>query len=77
VRIDSGGYLNRLQHTSDLPLEYNKIIKDRLDCGIVKVVEPGLPGITHQNVHYLPYHGVFHQAGQSILSIKGQPQLSI
>ena len=33
--------LRRLQHTPDLLLEYNKIIKDQLDCDVVEVVEPG------------------------------------
>jgi len=59
------GLLHRLRSTPDLLLEYDKIIKDHLECGMVEVVEPDQPSVIHKNVHYLPHHGVIRQASQT------------
>ena len=49
----------------DLLIEYDKIIRDQLDCSVVEVVKPDKPGTSHKNVHYLPHHGVIRQASQT------------
>ena len=58
------GLLNRLRTTPDLLFEYDKIIRDQLECGVVEVVEPHQPGI-FKNVHYLPHHGVVRQSSET------------
>lgn len=63
------GLLRRLQATPDLLLEYDKIIRDHFECGVVEVevevVNSDHPGMLHKNVHHLPHHGVIRQASQT------------
>ena len=54
-------------------LEYDKIIRDQLEAGIIEIVKPdstnraaGAPTHTYNlPVHYLPHHGVVRQDSQT------------
>ena len=52
--------LKRLRQTPQLLTEYDTIIKDQLDKGIVEVVAQPTLAVSDQ-VHYLPHHGVVRQ----------------
>jgi hypothetical protein len=47
----------RLLHDRDLLTEYDKIIKDQLDAGIIEKI-PQQEINRSENVHYMPHHGV-------------------
>ena len=62
--------LRKLQLKPDLLLEYDKIIRYQLKCGIIKIVHPDQPSMVSQagckpNVHYLPHHGVIRQESRT------------
>ena len=50
----------RLQQTPQLLKEYDSIIRDQLDKGIVEVVSQPM-ATASDRVHYLPHHGVVRQ----------------
>ena len=52
--------LKRLRQTPQLLKEYNSIIRDQLDKGIVEVVSQPMTTASDR-VHYLPHHGVVRQ----------------
>ena len=52
--------LKRLRQTPLLLDEYNAIIQDQLDKGIVEVVRQPVPAVSDRT-HYLPHHGVVRQ----------------
>ena len=52
--------LKRLRQTPQLLTEYNAIIQDQLNKGIVEIVSQPSHSISDQ-VHYLPHHGVVRQ----------------
>ena len=52
--------LKRLRQTPQLLDEYNAIIQDQLDKGIVEVVTQPVPAVSDRT-HYLPHHGVVPQ----------------
>ena len=52
--------LKRLRQTPQLLMEYNSIIQDQLDMGIVEIVPLPSHSISDR-VHYLPHHGVVRQ----------------
>ena len=52
--------LRRLKQNTSLLAEYDTVIKDQLNRGIVEVIDnPSSSG--HDRVHYLPHHGVVRQ----------------
>ena len=53
------GLLRRLKQTPDILREYNAIIHDQLDKGIVEVIKD--PDNTPETIHYLPHHAVVRQ----------------
>ena len=62
--------LRKLQLKPDLLLEYDKIIREQLKCGIIEVIDPDQSTKMSQvsrkpNVHYLPHHGVVRQDSQT------------
>ena len=62
--------LRKLRLKPDLLLEYDKIIRDQLKCGIIEIVHPDQLNMVSQagckpNVHYMPYHGVIRQESQT------------
>jgi hypothetical protein len=54
----------RLLHDRDLLTEYDKIIKDQLDAGIIEKI-PQQEINRSENVHYLPHHGVVRKDEQT------------
>ena len=52
-----GGLLRRLKQTPQILDEYNRIITDQLDRGIIERV----PQTKGDRTHYLPHHGVIRQ----------------
>ena len=53
------GLLRRLRQTPDILQQYDAVIKEQLEKGIVEVVEKGKP---HGNqIHYLPHHPVIRE----------------
>ena len=50
------GLLVRLKHDPDVLHEYNSIITDQLQKGIVEMVESANEEV--ENIHYLPHHAV-------------------
>ena len=54
------GLIKRLKQTPQLLKEYDAIIRDQLDKGIVEVLPQPTSTVSHQ-VHYLPHHGVVRQ----------------
>ena len=62
--------LRKLQVKPDLLLEYDKIIKEQLKCGIIEHIKPDQPSkVSHvsckPSVHYLPHHGVLRQDSET------------
>ena len=62
--------LRKLRLKPDLLLEYDKIIRDQLKCGIIEIVHPDQLNMVSQagckpNVHYMPHHGVIRQESQT------------
>ena len=54
------GLIKRLKQNPQLLEEYNAIIQDQLNQGIVEVLTQPEREVSHQ-VHYLPHHGVIRQ----------------
>ena len=54
------GLLRRLRQDPPLLAEYNSIIQDQLNMGIVETISQPMQGASDQ-VHYLPHHGVLRQ----------------
>ena len=59
--------LRKLQLKPDLLLEYDKIIREQLKCGIIEVIDPDQSSkmSCKPNVHYLPHHSVVRQDSQT------------
>ena len=56
----------RLIKEPELLREYDQIIKDQLQEGIIeKVVEPGTDHLYNEGVHYMPHHGVVRKDKQT------------
>ena len=51
------GLLKKLKTTPQLLVEYDKVIKDQLEKGVVEIA-PAQESLNHDKVHYLPHHGV-------------------
>ena len=61
---------HKLQSSPEMLLEYDKIIRDQLQAGIIETVEPeltkrGAEACSKLPVHYLPHHGVVRQDSQT------------
>ena len=54
------GLLKRLQQNSDMLLQYDTVIKEQLNRGIIEVVDKPQARTNHQ-VHYLPHHAVIRE----------------
>ena len=53
------GLFKHLQQTPDILQQYDTVIKDQLEQGIVKVVDDTEP--QNNLIHYLPYHPVLRE----------------
>ena len=51
------GLLKKLKTTPQLLVEYDKVIKDQLEKGVVEIA-PAQESLNHDEVHYLPHHAV-------------------
>ena len=61
----------KFQSSPEMLLEYDKIIRDQLQAGIIETVESeltkgGAEACSKLPVHYLPHHGVVRQDSQTI-----------
>lgn len=54
------GLLKRLKQNPQLLVEYNSVIRDQLNRGIIEVVMDPSP-TNNDQMHYLPHHGVVRQ----------------
>ena len=52
--------LRRLRRTPQLLYDYNAIIQDQVNKGIVKIVTQQSPA-SNGRIHYLPHHGVLRR----------------
>ena len=59
---------NQLKHLKQLPhilKEYNKIITDQLESGIIEELNPLMDCPEQGNVHYLPHHPVIREQAET------------
>ena len=63
------GLLRRLKQNPQLLSEYDSVIKDQMNKGIVEVVQDPSTDTCSDRIHYLPHHGVVHQDKTSKLRI--------
>lgn len=54
------GLLKRLKQNLQLLVEYDSVIRDQLNRGIIEVVTDPSP-TNNDQMHYLPHHGVVQQ----------------
>ena len=67
------GLFRKLQSSPEMLIEYDKIIRDQLEAGIIEIVKPDLTNQAvgtrtlsyNLPVHYLPHHGVVRQDSQT------------
>ena len=55
------GLLRRLKQNPQLLSEYDSVIKDQMNKGIVEVVQDPSTDTCSDRIHYLPHHGVVRQ----------------
>ena len=58
--------VKRLHKTLELLEEYNKVIQDQLEQGIVEKIKPNIEHVEPGNVHYLSHHAVVKKEAVTI-----------
>ena len=63
TRLDN--QLKRLKQQPHIPKEYDKIITDQLESGIIEELNPSMDCPEPGKVHYLPYHLVIREQAET------------